>query len=291
MHTVQNISGTCTISSLILSRTSENCAILFFRSYCEVVMTAFVLKLIACLTMLIDHVGYIFFPRTYLLRFIGRIAFPIYCFQIVQGYRHTSNFRGYLGRVALFSLISEVCYDLAFHNTWFDPTDQNVYFTLFLGLLCIWCTDHMHTYLADHDRALHADLLALLVIAMFCMAARFMQTDYDAVGILYIMAFYYADRMRPAHPACASAFLCVVFALIFLAMPIKLHGALPLPDYIGSMQRVYWVYSGTFLSLILVHFANGKYGFHSKLLKLAFYLFYPGHLMALYLIHRAVMLP
>ena len=97
-------------------------------------MSVFALKLIAVVTMLIDHIGYIFFPRVLWLRFIGRCAFPIYAFLLVQGYRHTHSVGKYLGRLALFSILSEVAFDLAFFRSFPYWGDQNVYFTLALGL-------------------------------------------------------------------------------------------------------------------------------------------------------------
>lgn len=120
------------------------------------------LKTIACITMLIDHIGascieagiltpgldsgtlsrdtlstYPLYRLDMVLRFTGRLAFPIFCFLLVEGFVHTHNVKGYLGRLVLFGLLSEVPFDLAFFHTPFDFSAQNVYWTLALGVLAM----------------------------------------------------------------------------------------------------------------------------------------------------------
>ena len=120
------------------------------------------LKTIACITMLIDHIGascieagiltpgldsgtlsrdtlstYPLYRLDMVLRFTGRLAFPLFCFLLVEGFVHTHNVKGYLGRLVLFGLLSEVPFDLAFFRTPFFPGAQNVYWTLALGVLAM----------------------------------------------------------------------------------------------------------------------------------------------------------
>ena len=120
------------------------------------------LKTIACITMLVDHIGascieaglllpeletgevsggawdqLSLFQLDRVLRFTGRLAFPLFCFLLVEGFVHTHNVKGYLGRLVLFGLLSEVPFDLAFFRTPFDPSAQNVYWTLALGVLAM----------------------------------------------------------------------------------------------------------------------------------------------------------
>jgi len=84
------------------------------------------LKLIALITMIIDHVGAIFFPQYIWLRYIGRLSMPIYAFLLVQGYKHTRSFTRYAIRLAVFALLSEVPYDLLFRRTWLEFGNQNI---------------------------------------------------------------------------------------------------------------------------------------------------------------------
>jgi hypothetical protein len=126
------------------------------------------LKMIAIVTMLIDHIGAAVLARLLMvnglgeldqtntdaimqwlsangalywmytvMRMIGRVAFPIFCFLLVEGFVHTHNVKGYLGRLVLFGILSEVPFDLAFFRTPFDPSAQNVYWTLALGVLAM----------------------------------------------------------------------------------------------------------------------------------------------------------
>ena len=101
------------------------------------------LKTIACITMLVDAgtlsqdtlSAYPLYRLDMVLRFTGRLAFPLFCFLLVEGFVHTHNVKGYLGRLVLFGLLSEVPFDLAFLRTPFDFSAQNVYWTLALGVL------------------------------------------------------------------------------------------------------------------------------------------------------------
>ena len=117
-------------------------------------MSAFALKIIAMVTMFIDHlfascidpygvdvwnISRHIVPGTgttlyWIGRMIGRIAFPIFCFQIVEGVRYTKNWKRYMARLALLALISEIPFDLMYGGTWFYPIHQNVIWTLLIGL-------------------------------------------------------------------------------------------------------------------------------------------------------------
>ncbi|MCF0116334.1 MAG: conjugal transfer protein TraX, partial [Erysipelotrichaceae bacterium] len=114
-------------------------------------LSGFVLKLIACISMFIDHAGVVLYETyarvegihlgllyrydnpygiTYrTLRGIGRLAFPIFCYLIVEGYEHTRNKWKYLGRLILFAFISEYPFDIAFKGGAINWNSQNVYFT------------------------------------------------------------------------------------------------------------------------------------------------------------------
>ena len=101
-------------------------------------LNSFWLKMIAITTMLIDHVGAVLLPQYPILRIIGRIAFPIFCFLLVEGFMHTHDVIRYMTRIGLFALISEIPFDLLFYGRILDGTHQNVFFTLFIGLVMLY---------------------------------------------------------------------------------------------------------------------------------------------------------
>lgn len=136
------------------------------------------LKRIAIVTMLIDHVGAVLFPEMIWMRYIGRISFPIFCFTLVEGFYHTSNERKYLIRLLVFALFSEIPYDLAFHQTIWYPDQQNVFFTLAIGLafLMVWKWEREPLF-----------KVGILIVAMWI--AEMLRTDYHGYGVLLIALF------------------------------------------------------------------------------------------------------
>lgn len=98
------------------------------------------LKLIAILCMVADHVGTVFFPGYPIFRWIGRLAFPIFAYCLTVGLLYTHDIRRYLGRLAIFAVISQPFYALAFHphDFWGNLTNWNIFVTLFFSLLAIY---------------------------------------------------------------------------------------------------------------------------------------------------------
>ena len=205
-----------------------------------------VLKLIACLSMFIDHLGAVCFSGMMGFRIIGRLAFPIYCFLLVEGAVHTRNMKKYILRMGIFALISEVPFDLAFYHRLVYMGHQNVFFTLGLGLLAIWFLEHPIEQLDIPDV-----LYKLLVIIAAGLIAEFFNTDYGFTGIAVICIFYYL-RWQPQ--------LKYPIAVILLAA-------------MGGVE-VYAV-----LALIPILLYNGQRGRQTKVMQYGFYIFYPTHLL------------
>lgn len=215
-------------------------------------MSTFVLKLIAVISMLIDHTGAVLFPEEVWFRIVGRLAFPIFCFLIAEGYTHTRNVKRYAFRLFLFALLSEIPFDLLFFDSWFDISGQNVFFTLFLGLCAVWVADILKSrWLVP----------AFLCAGLFAAAAQLLCTDYGAFGVALIVAF----------------FLCRDKDFLKTAAFLLLNtGDALLND---SMVQLYA--APAVLPILLYNGKPGKYR-----LKVFFYLFYPCHLLILYFVSR-----
>ena len=108
------------------------------------------LKIIEMVTMLIDHIGAAVLARMIIagnadlydayrtLRMIGRIAFPIFCFLLIEGFQHTKNAKKYAERLFLFAAISEIPFDLAFSAKVLEFQYQNVFLHWQSGWLRLW---------------------------------------------------------------------------------------------------------------------------------------------------------
>ncbi len=223
------------------------------------------LKWIAVLSMLIDHIGAILIgPYTYdggfsvlyyTCRLIGRIAFPIYCFLLVEGFLHTRHLANYCLRLALFALISEIPFDLAFRGTLFAWNYQNVFFTLLIGLLTISCMNRMEISLRHAPAVCLLGRIAVLASGMAC--AWYLKTDYAQTGVLSIAVFY----LLRTNKLYASLGACVCL------------------NYLSGLEI------SAFASVPLIQFYNGSRGAH---LKYFFYLFYPLHLLILAVLARSI---
>ncbi|MCQ2522077.1 MAG: conjugal transfer protein TraX [Lachnospiraceae bacterium] len=237
-------------------------------------LTASALKWIAFITMLIDHVGYaVLYPLCFsghpelfnlyqVSRAIGRIAFPIFIFQLIEGFVRTSCKWKYAFRLFVFCFISEIPFDLAFSKTVFDWSDQNVFFTLFLGFAVIWGMDEVYKRLlkknalpyAISNLILYGGRFGLLVIG--CLAAYFLKTDYSYVGVLAIAAGYLL-RIHPVE-------------MMQKIAPIVVCGVL----LISSLSEAFG-----FIALLPIYLYQGKKG---SMPKWVGYLFYPCHLLLLF---------
>ncbi len=209
---------------------------------CFMGLNSFQLKWIAIITMLIDHVGAVLFPYEMGFRIIGRISFPIFCFLIVEGFFHTRDVKRYMLRLFIFALISEIPYDLAFYDrVWFQER-QNVFFTLFLGVLLLYFLERSNGILPK---------LGEVFFVMYM--AGFLCTDYGGRGILLIVIYYVLRERKKA-------------AL----------GAGAVWNFLYGWQRIqnYGIFAAFFLA-----FYNGKRGAR---IKYFFYVFYPAHLLILF---------
>ena len=212
------------------------------------------MKLIACLTMLIDHIGATLVPLT-ALRVVGRLAFPIYCFLFAEGMAHTRDVKKYGIRLAIGALLAEVPFDLALYGqlSW---AHQSVMVTLLLGfVMTLWIR-----------RAEGVPLVPVIVCAV---AAEILCTDYGAGGIamiaLFVLSREHKDRLTIQ--VMGLGLICWLIGgagwqVGQVFVPVQIVGVLALIP-IG-------LYSGTKVTT-------------SRAVQWAFYLFYPVHLALLWI--------
>lgn len=224
------------------------------------------LKYFAIITMLIDHCGLVivyygllcganpwviahqdsFWILYRIMRSIGRMAFPVFLFLLVQGFIHTHNRRAYALRLLIFALISELPFDLCVGQTAVSFQYQNVMWTLLFGFLMMWAMDRIsRTDLPEMARY----MLDLGCVAAVAGLTWLCQTDYSYKGILALAVLYFTRFNRKL--TLLATVICFLWepAAIFAAIPIALY--------------------------------NGKKGNSPKYF---FYWFYPVHLLILYLI-------
>jgi hypothetical protein len=217
-------------------------------------MKASTLKILACIFMLIDHIGYVLFPKVIILRIIGRLAFPIFAYFIAEGYRRTKDLTGYLGRLLLFAMISVIPFSEAFKSYYF-----NIFFTLAMGLYSLYIYDKYKKF------------IYVVLIGLLC---QLLHTDYGLYGVLLVFFFNY-------HHEDFKKMSRDVILLTIIAQGIQ-----------GFINYYYFHRNPVFtlliqplclFSLILIRYYNGERGLKLKYL---FYAFYPVHLIVLILISQ-----
>ena len=231
-------------------------------------LSASSLRWIAMGTMLADHVGRMFFPGCRWMVAIGRLAFPIFAFQIVEGYRHTRSFSNYAVRLFCFALISEIPYDLMTAGTFFDPTRQNVLFTLLLGLWTVRILDETSTGQSSPSRAMTG-------LALVALLAIILSADYALMGVIQMAVFFLLSGHRSSRLA-----LLLVMAALHLFFPGDFYWYLPL----GTWDLRLSSQGFALLSLIPIWLYHGDIGCRSKWLRWFSYGFYPVHMLLLALL-------
>ena len=234
------------------------------------VLSGSALKILAIVTMLIDHIGAVILENGFIhayqmnlpqalsyentlllwkidwvLRKIGRIAFPIFCFLLVEGFIHTSNRKKYALRLALFALLSEIPFDLCFRGKFLEFSYQNVMITLLVGFLAITAMDEARK---------RVPALALVAAAAGLLLGYLLKTDYSYRGVILIILLY-------------------------------LFQSYPLEKTIAGCLSLLWEPPACF-AFIPINMYNGQRG---RKIKYFFYFFYPVHLFLLFLIRYALL--
>lgn len=201
---------------------------------------------------------------------VGGLAFPLFCFLISEGYYHTHDRKKYVKRMFFFALLSELPFDIGFFsvlskraNTFpFYWEYQNVFFTYFLSLLCLYFSDRIRIHF-EHKHGSKKGisvLLSLLCIAIAASLSELLKCDYGAMGVFFILAFYFLRRWR--------VYQSLSLLILYIAIT-------------GNQPTIYIM-----LAAFVILLYNGAKGKHDK--KYFFYFFYPLHIIALYLFTKTL---
>ena len=207
------------------------------------------LKLIAVTAMILDHVGDNFFPDQIWMRIIGRMALPIFAFCIAEGFSHTKDRRRYLCRMGLFALLSEIPFDLVTSGKVLEFSHQNIMMTFFWAILGLMLYERVR------NRP-HGTFLGAAVLLVFTVSSLFLGLDYQILAVGLIILYYLLRNKAP-----------LINNLAAMAYHVLLRNV-----------GIYWFGVLGFVPVLLY---NGKRG---RGLKWFFYLFYPLHLLAIYIL-------
>lgn len=250
-------------------------------------MSAMALRIIAALSMLLDHIGCLF--GIYEFRIIGRIAFPLYLFLLYNGYRHTSNKLLYAVRLGVFALFSQIPFSLFITGNSAFTANGNVFFTLLICLICIWITDAM---LRNKIAKWICFIPTVAVFALYYF--NLISTDNGENGILLafvFVAFYGKGKGFMRKLITSFGMLCVIFHSYIIKWILFLF------DFVTGQKTAVptmsdWQMLQIFalVSLVFIFLYNNKRGkwplgkANSRVVQYGFYAFYPIHLLVLWTI-------
>ncbi|MCR5009531.1 MAG: conjugal transfer protein TraX [Clostridia bacterium] len=223
------------------------------------ILSGSALKVIALICMIIDHTAKSFYSKLSLIVFkiplltkhkdlywlmtrIGRIAFPIYCFLLVEGFLHTRDKKKYALRLFVFAVISEIPWDLIHFNKVFDLSGQNVFFTLFLGVLGMFLFEHF-----ENNRV--RQVVSLLLIMLVTI---FLRADYGISGFCFILMLYALHDKWLLKSVIGCGFLSSTFFAGLAFLPINLYNEKR--GFIKGKVLQYAFYAIYPIHLLILHF-------------------------------------
>ncbi|MGN0428341.1 MAG: TraX family protein [Agathobacter sp.] len=235
-------------------------------------ISSFTLHIIAMLLMLCDHLWATILSQYAWLTWVGRIAYPIFAFMLVEGYFYTHNLKRYLGRLFFWAVLSELPFNLMYAGSPFYPFHQNVLWTFLLGLLCIT--------LIEKVRQKGKKILTLIVFLLSAVVGYILgfvtMVDYFGYGIWMILVFYLFRGRK---------WWCLLGQFVGLYwINGMLIGGLSVPVQIFGHERFIVQQSMACLALAPIWLYKGKQGPHNKIIQTGFYAFYPVHMLVLSLI-------
>lgn len=220
--------------------------------------------------MLCDHLWGTIVPGNDWLTCIGRVAFPIFAFLLVEGYFHTKSLKRYVGRLLLFAVLSEIPFNLVMGGSVIYPFHQNVLWSFLISIGLIHLNEKAKGKLWTRLLAAFGSILLGCILGLITMV------DFYHAGVLTVLVFYFFRQRK--WWSYVLQFICLAYINIEMLSGFTY-------DFELFGQTISFARQGfALLALIPIWMYRGKQGAHSKLLQYMYYAFYPVHLLILWLI-------
>lgn len=226
-------------------------------------MTVFILKIIACISMILDHVKYaIPSTRCFATIYLGRLAFPIFAFLISEGFFYTHDRLKYMFRILIFAIISQIPFYFFLNNlVLHSKVEFNVLFTFEFALIGLYSLEYFKK--AEMNKILKFLIVTIVMVSILNLS-YVLHTDYGWYGIALVWIFYIFREKK----------LLYTFSFVVLNILYYLYLGLEF-----NAPKEFLPITFSLSSLIFILLYNGKEG---KKLKYFFYVFYPLHFIILY---------
>lgn len=227
-------------------------------------INADVLRILAVAFMILDHTRAVLVDGNMWMKYVGRLAFPIFAFQIAEGFIHTSSLKKYVLRLLVFAVVSEIPFNVFCSSEIFFPGYQNVLFTFLLSIFALAFLEKAKkkpTPLTIAGAGLGVAVIVFLAVAL--------RVDYGAAGVVLVVAFYLL-RDFPFAFLAQFAVMFIVFVFFYPGRPV-------LFAVDGTLYKIP-VQIFALFSFIPIWLYNGKKGKGGKVLQYGFYAFYPLHI-------------
>mgnify|MGYP000167557925 CR=1 FL=1 len=228
------------------------------------------LKLLAMALMLCDHMWATVIPGNNWLTAVGRLAFPIFAYQVAEGFFLTHDRKKYLGRMFIFALISEIPFDLLYYSSVVFPFHQNVMFTFCLAILLMMALER-----AKSKGPIVFSLAAVACVALGMLLGQLAMVDYYGSGVVTVLLFYFCRGWK-------WGWLPELAGLLYL------NGVLLAGEELTAFGVTFPEQGLAVLALVPILCYRGRQGPHSRAIQYACYAFYPVHMLILFLAQRAL---
>lgn len=231
-------------------------------------ITSFTLHIMAMLFMLCDHLWGTVVPGNDWLTCVGRLAFPIFAFMIVEGYFHTKSIKKYVLRLLLFAVISEIPFNLAMGSRFFYPIHQNVLWSFLISIGLIGWNEKV-----KNKQVWKRITVGILSVCVGYVAGLITFVDFYHAGVLTVLVFYFFKNKK---------WWCYLGQIICLwYINFEMLGGFSYEVTLFGETRFIERQGFAILALIPIWLYKGRQGYYSKTLRYVYYAFYPLHLFVL----------